>query len=91
VHLLRLLAPLLIVNATLLIGDAIFLLSSLSFLGLGVQPPQTSWGGLLQAAAPLLPLNTWWLILPPCLMVIAALLATALLGQALRPRWDARQ
>ena len=50
VHLLRVMAPVLVVNGTFMIGDAIFALSALSFLGLGVQPPQVSWGSLLESA-----------------------------------------
>jgi peptide/nickel transport system permease protein len=91
VHLLRVIAPLLVVNGTLLVGDSIFLLSALSFLGLGVQPPYTSWGGLIEASLALLRLNPWWLILPPGLMVFASLLAASLLGQGLLARWDAKR
>jgi peptide/nickel transport system permease protein len=91
VHLLRVIAPLLVVNGTLLVGDSIFLLSALSFLGLGVQPPYTSWGGLIQESLGLLLLDPWWLIVPPGLMVFASLLAASLFGQGLLARWDARR
>jgi len=82
VHLARVMAPLLVVNATLLVGDMISSLSALSFLGLGVQPPQTSWGGLLQNGLSLIALRPWWLIVPPGLMIFAALFATSLIGEA---------
>jgi peptide/nickel transport system permease protein len=87
VHLLRVMAPVLVVNGTLLVGDTVFALSALSFLGLGVQPPYTSWGGLLESALDLVALDPWWLILPPGLAIFAALLAASLIGQGLLARW----
>ncbi len=86
VHLLRVLAPLLVVNATFLVGDAIFALSALSFLGLGVQPPRASWGELLQDGLNLVALNPWWLIVAPGLAIFASLLATSMIGQGLLAR-----
>lgn len=83
VHLLRVMAPILAVNGTFLIGDSIFALSALSFLGLGVQPPQASWGSLLDAALDIIALDPWWLILAPGLMIFMALLAASLIGQGL--------
>jgi peptide/nickel transport system permease protein len=87
VHLLRVMAPVLVVNGTFMIGDAIFALSALSFLGLGVQPPQVSWGSLLESALNLIALAPWWLILPPGLLVFGALLSASLIGQGLLRRW----
>jgi peptide/nickel transport system permease protein len=87
VHLLRVMAPVLVVNGTFMIGDAIFALSALSFLGLGVQPPQVSWGSLLESALNLIALDPWWLILPPGLLVFGALLAASLTGRGLLRRW----
>ncbi len=86
VHLARVMAPILVVNATLLTGEMIVVLSALSFLGLGVQPPQTSWGGLLENGLSLIALKPWWLILPPGLMIFAALFSTSLIGEALLAR-----
>ncbi len=86
VHLVRIIAPLLVVNATFLVGDAIFALSALSFLGLGVQPPRASWGELLQDGLNLVALNPWWLILAPGLAIFASLLATSMVGQGLLAR-----
>ena len=83
VHLVRVMAPILAVNGTFLIGDSIFALSALSFLGLGVQPPQASWGSLLDNALDIIALDPWWLILAPGLMIFAALLAASLIGQGL--------
>ncbi|HEY1856923.1 ABC transporter permease [Acidocella sp.] len=87
-HLLRVMAPVLVVNGTFMIGDAIFALSALSFLGLGVQPPQVSWGSLLESGLNLIALDPWWLILPPGLLVFMSLLAASLTGQGLLRRWE---
>jgi peptide/nickel transport system permease protein len=87
VHLLRVMAPILVVNGTFMIGDSIFALSALSFLGLGVQPPQVSWGSLLESALDIIALNPWWLILPPGLLVFFALIAASLTGQGLLLRY----
>jgi peptide/nickel transport system permease protein len=86
VHLARVMAPILVVNATLLTGELIVVLSALSFLGLGVQPPRTSWGGLLENGLSLIALKPWWLILPPGLLIFAALFSTSLIGEALLAR-----
>ncbi len=86
-HLLRVMAPVLVVNGTFMVGDSIFALSALSFLGLGVQPPQVSWGSLLETSLDIIALNPWWLILPPGLLVFGSLLAASLTGQGLLARW----
>jgi peptide/nickel transport system permease protein len=87
-HLLRVMAPVLVVNGTFMIGDAIFALSALSFLGLGVQPPQVSWGSLLESGLNLIALDPWWLILPPGMLVFFSLLAASLTGQGLLQRGE---
>jgi peptide/nickel transport system permease protein len=87
VHLVRIMAPVLVVNGTFMVGDSIFALSALSFLGLGVQPPQVSWGSLLETALDIIALNPWWLIVPPGLMIFGSLLAASLTGQGLLRRW----
>jgi peptide/nickel transport system permease protein len=76
-------APILVVNGTFMVGDAIFALSALSFLGLGVQPPQVSWGSLLEDGLDIIALNPWWLIMPSGLLVFGSLLAASLTGQGL--------
>ena len=90
VHLLPVMQPVLLVNATLLLGDCIALISALGFLGLGVQPPRTSWGQLLQDGLLLVDLHPWWLIAPPGLLIAASLLAASMAGGALLPSRRAR-
>jgi ABC-type dipeptide/oligopeptide/nickel transport system permease subunit len=62
----------------------------LSFLGLGVQPPDASWGSLAnEGAAAINALNTnWWLILFPGLFLGLTLLALNFLGDGLRDAFD---
>ena len=84
----NILAPL-IVSATLMVGWAILLESSLSFLGVGVQPPASSWGAMLQGGYIYLEIN---LIesFAPGLAIFFTILAINLLGDALREAWDPR-
>jgi peptide/nickel transport system permease protein len=82
-QLLPVMGRLLAVNATFLLGDAILALSSLSFLGLAIQPPRPSWGELLEEGMALVTLHAWWLLLPPSLLITASLFAANALGGAL--------
>ena len=86
VHLLRVMAPILVVNFTFLIGDSVLALSGLSFLGLGVKPPMTSWGGLLQTGLNLIALNPYWMIFPSAIMIFGSIVATNLIGQGILAR-----
>jgi len=85
-HLLPGMARLLAVQAIFLVGDAILALSALSFLGLGVPPPAASWGQMLQSGLGLIDLGAWWLTLPPGLLIVASLWATASLGRSVLAR-----
>ena len=79
-----------IVNATLLISSAILLESSLSFLGFGVQAPDTSLGLLIttfQNAFTTRPWLFWW----PGMMILAIALAVNFIGDGLRDAFDPRQ
>jgi peptide/nickel transport system permease protein len=89
-HLVPVMAPVLLVNFALLLGDCIALVSALGFLGLGVQPPGTSWGQLLQDGLLLIDLRPWWLIVPPGLLIAASLVATSLIGRAVMVREGTR-
>jgi peptide/nickel transport system permease protein/oligopeptide transport system permease protein len=85
-HLLPNLAGIILVYLTLAIPSVIIDEAFLSFLGLGVQAPQSSWGSLLaEGAASINPLKgAWWLILFPSLALLATLLSIYSLGDALR-------
>lgn len=91
-HILPNLIGIIIVYLTLTIPAVIIDESFLSFLGLGVQAPQTSWGALLSdGASALNPLRSyWWLLVFPAIFMAATLLALNLLGDKLRDGFDPR-
>ena len=81
-------APVL-VSATLGIAGAILVESSLSFLGLGVQPPMASWGNMLMDGKNVLEIAPW-LSLYPGLAILVTVLGYNLLGESLRDLLDPR-
>ncbi|MBX3141839.1 MAG: ABC transporter permease [Trueperaceae bacterium] len=82
------LAPLL-VQGTLTIATSIIAESSLSFLGLGVQPPTPSWGGMLNVAKNFMSQAPWMAIWPG-LAIFVSVLAFNLLGDGVRDAFDPR-
>lgn len=84
-------SPLTVV-VTLLSAQAILLEAALSFLGLGVNPPQASWGGMLQSAQSLTVLSDYpWLWLPPGIAIAVTVLSINFVGDGLRDAFDPRQ
>jgi peptide/nickel transport system permease protein len=77
------------VSAVLGIAGAILLESSLSFLGLGVQPPTPSWGSILTSGKDNIEI-AWWLSLFPGLAIFLTVLGYNLLGEGLRDALDPR-
>jgi peptide/nickel transport system permease protein len=73
------------VAITLGVGGAILLESGLSFLGLGVQPPQPSWGNMIADGRDAIVIAPW-VALAPGLALITTVVASTLLGDALRDR-----
>ncbi len=92
-HLLPNILPIIIVYLTLTVPAVILDESFLSFLGLGIQPPQASWGSLLSEGAQAInPLKVyWWLIVFPAATMSATLLALNYLGDRLRDTLDPRR
>ena len=78
---------LLLVLATLQFGSVIVFEAGLSFLGLGIQPPNVSWGGMLADGRNFIDV-AWWLITMPGLAIMASCLASNLLGDWLRDTLD---
>ncbi|MCG6958229.1 MAG: ABC transporter permease [Gemmatimonadetes bacterium] len=76
-----------VVGATLAVGNAIIVESSLSFLGLGVQPPIPTWGNLLQDATSTMATNPWLTIFPG-LAILVVVLAVNFLGDGLQDALD---
>jgi peptide/nickel transport system permease protein len=81
--------PLGIVIATTLLGAAILAEASLSFLGLGIPPPNPSWGADVSASRTSFPINTWAALFPG-LAISLTVLGFNLLGDALRDILDPR-
>ncbi|MRG58486.1 ABC transporter permease subunit [Agromyces sp. CFH 90414] len=71
--------------ATLGIGQAVVWASSLSYLGLGAQPPAAEWGAMLAAGRTYIT-TAWWLTVFPGLMIVLTTLATTVLGRAITAR-----
>lgn len=91
-HLLPNLAGIVIIYLTLTIPAVILDETFLSFLGLGVNAPQASWGSLLSEGASVVnPVKSyWWLLLFPAVVMSLTLLALNFLGDALRDALDPR-
>jgi peptide/nickel transport system permease protein len=81
--------PPIIVLATSLFGWVVLSESALSFLGVGVPPPDPTWGNMLSSARPYMASATW-LSIAPGLCIVATLLGINMLGDALRDRLDPR-
>jgi ABC-type dipeptide/oligopeptide/nickel transport system permease subunit len=83
-----------IVQATLLVATAIVTEASLSFLGVGVQPPTPSWGSMLRTGSQYLEVAPW-IALAPGVAIFLTVLAFNVLGDGLRtvldPRLSSRQ
>ncbi len=84
----NLLAPILVVG-TLLVPNAIVFESTLSFLGLGIQPPTPSWGNMLADAANFYQV-AWWYVVFPAVFLLITTLAFNLLGDGIRDAMDPR-
>jgi peptide/nickel transport system permease protein/oligopeptide transport system permease protein len=78
-----------IVYATMSVGGAILAEAALSFLGMGVQPPQPSWG-LMLADARAFMFTAPWLMIYPGLAILTTVLAFVLLGDGLRDALDVK-
>lgn len=89
-HILPNIVPPLLVQATLAIASAIIAEASLSFLGLGQQPPAPSWGSMLNTAQRFMEQAPWMAIFPG-LSIFTVVLAFNLLGDGLRDALDPRE
>ncbi len=76
------------VLASLTIGVVIIAEATLSFLGVGVPPPQPAWGSMLAEARSTLMAGKWWLTVWPGICILLVVLATQLCGDWLRVRLD---
>jgi peptide/nickel transport system permease protein len=79
-----------IVNATFQVADAILLVVALSYLGLGIRPPQTDWGGMLNSGLNAVYDNYWWQIYPAGIAIILVVISINFIGDALRDAFEVR-
>ncbi len=83
-------APIL-VQATLIVAQAIIAEASLSFLGLGQQPPSPSWGAMLNTGKNFVQQGQWWMSVFPGVAIFLTVLGFNLLGDGLRDALDPRE
>jgi peptide/nickel transport system permease protein len=88
-HILRNALPVIIVSGSLRIGQVILLETALDFLGLGVQEPTASWGNMLSNSETYF-YHSVWLVVLPGIAIFLTVVATNLLGNALRDALDPR-
>jgi len=88
-HVLPNLVPMLIVVGTFSFAQMIIMESALSFLGLGIQPPQPSWGNMLSDARGYL-MTAWWAGVFPGLAIVVTVLSMNVVGERLREVLDPR-
>lgn len=79
-----------VVAATFQVAESILLVAYVSYLGLGVQAPQTDWGGMLSKGLGAAYSGYWWLILPPGLAIILVVCAFNAIGDGLRDAFAVR-
>lgn len=89
-HLLPNIMNTLLVLATLQVGQVIIFEASLSFLGLGIQAPDVSWGLMLSDARNYLT-NAWWAITMPGIAIMLTCLAANMVGDWLRDTFDPKR
>ena len=78
-----------IILATLLLGETILIAASLSFIGLGAQPPTPEWGAMISVGRKFL-MDQWWYPTFPGLFILMTVIGFNILGDALRDIFDPR-
>ena len=79
-----------VVFASFTVADSILILAFLGYLGLGIQPPKTDWGGMLSTATVYINSGYWWLLYPPGIAIVLVAIAFNFLGDALRDAFEVR-
>ncbi|MHB1956978.1 MAG: ABC transporter permease [Sulfobacillus sp.] len=78
------------VATTFQIAGAIITIATLSFLGLGLPPPEPNWGTMLSTSMSYMYENSWWLIYPPGIALLWTVLSINFISEALRGALDSR-
>src|SRR5215203_502329 len=86
-HILPNVVGIMIVEATLIVAQAILIETAVSYLGLGIQPPTPSWGNMLEDSRTTMT-TQWWLTWFPGLMIVITALCVNFLGDGLRDALD---
>jgi peptide/nickel transport system permease protein len=79
-----------VVNGTFQIADAVLIVATLSFFGLGLPPPAATWGGILSDGLNYIYDGYWWLIYPAGVAIVLTVVAFNFIGDALRDALDVR-
>jgi peptide/nickel transport system permease protein len=79
-----------VVNGTFQIADAILIVATLSFFGLGLPPPAATWGGILSDGLNYIYDGYWWLVYPAGVAIVLTVVAFNFIGDALRDALDVR-
>ncbi|MSO65426.1 MAG: ABC transporter permease [Alphaproteobacteria bacterium] len=83
VHLLPNVTGVILVQLSIAAANALSVVAALSFLGIGVSPPDPSWGVMIQAGARLMTSGQWWVSLFPGLVVFLAVMSLSLIADEL--------
>jgi peptide/nickel transport system permease protein len=89
-HLIPNTLAIIIVSATLGLAGAILTEAYVSYLGLGVQPPTSTWGNMMDQAQSFILRGVWWMWFFPSSFIVATILSINLLGDGLRDAFDPR-
>ncbi len=81
---------LIIVNLTLTIPTAIFAEAFLSFIGIGIAPPNTSWGLMINDGVSVILTGYWWRLVFPAILISVTMFAFNVFGDGLRDALDPR-
>jgi oligopeptide transport system permease protein len=90
-HIVRNLIGIVAVYITLTVPTVIMTATFLSFLGLGIQPPMTDWGGLISDGVLTMPFNYWWMLVIPSVFLTLTLLCFNFVGNGMRDALDPRE
>ena len=89
-HLIPNTLAIIIVSATLGLAGAILTEAYVSFLGLGVQPPTSTWGNMMDQAQSFIIRGVWWMWFFPSMFIVLTILSINLMGDGLRDAFDPR-
>jgi len=78
--------------ATFAVADSILFLAALGFLGVGIAPPDTDWGTMINSGNALdqIQLGYWWEVLPVAILFLLVVISLNFIGDALRDSFEVR-